>query len=277
MKKIFSALIAVVMLSVLSVSVFAADVERLVDNAGIVEGQYFDVLLGYLDEKSAELDFDFAVVTEVTLDGVDVVSYADDYYDYNGFDSDGILLLIAMDTREWAFSTSGFGITVFGDSELYDLEEAMLGELSDGNYAQAIFNYAQTAVYYVNYAKTYGYGFSEDGYYTHDSYDGYEDAAPMPWTGRLAICAIIGAIVSLIAVLVMRGKMNTVHRKAAAADYIRQGSLNVYRSNDYFLNKTVSRTPRNTESRSGGSSHHGGGSSHISSSGHSHGGSHGHF
>ena len=282
MKKIVSFILAAVMCTVLALTVTAADDKRLVDNADIISAENEKIILDYLDEKSAELDFDFTVLTEQTIYGADVQDYADEYYDGHGFSSDGILLLIVMDTREWAFSTSGFGITVFGDGELGELENAMVGALSQGEYANGIANYAQGAVYFVNYAKEYGYNFSEDGYYTDYDSNGntvhHTESVPAPIGKRILISALIGVIIAAIAVLVMKSKMNTVHKKAAASDYIREGSLDITRANDVFINSSVARTPRaQAQSRSGGSSHHGGGSIHISSGGGSHGGSHGRF
>ena len=278
MKKILSIVLVMIISLILTYQAVASDVERLCDNADIISDENEEIILGYLNEKSEELQFDFTVLTEETINGADVVAYADDYFDSHGFgygeDYDGILLLIVMDTREWAFSTSGFGITVFGTHELDGLESSMLDGLSSGNYAQGIYNYAQTAAYYVDYAKTYGYSFSEDGYYTDDYYVPTE-REPMPLTQKLAISGVIGLIVSLIVILVMRGKMNTVRRNKTANSYVKHGSFRMTRSRDDFINKTVTRTLRvQNESRS---SHHGGGSSHVSSSGRSHGGSHGHF
>lgn len=248
---------------------------RLVDNADIISEENETAILDYLDRNSEEYDFDFAVLTEETINGEYIESYADDYYDMNGFGEDGILLVIVMDTREWAFSTAGLGISIFGDSELGQIEDAMVSELSMGNYENGIANFAQYAVSFVDYAKTYGYGFSENGYYTDDYGYNYPSTTREPASveKRVGISALIGVIVSLIVVSVMRSKMNTVHKKSSAADYIKKDSLMLTDQRDVFVNRTVART-RRAESQS---THHGGGSSHISSSGVSHGGSHGHF
>lgn len=281
MKKIFTLLLAVVSVALFALSVSAYGVSRLNDNADIISDENEQIILNYLDEKSNEQDFTFAVLTENTIRGGDVQDYADEYYDANyGRDTDGIILLIVMDTREWAFSTSGLGKSYFGDSELYALEDTMVSELSDGNYAQGIYNYAQTALYYVDFAKTYGYNFTDDGYdVDHDYYGDYEphrDNLPTPLSERLTVSGIIGAIVSLISTSAMRSKMNTVHKKQSASDYIRKDSLNITRANDYFLTSSIARTLR-AQSNSGSSHHGGGGGVHISSGGGSHGGSHGHF
>ena len=289
MKKIFSLILILALSAAMACSAFAAGVPRLTDNAGIIDPSYYGRIGEYLDEKSEELGFEFVVLTESTIGGADIESYADDfadrYFDENGFpyddsERDGIVLVIDMDSRQWWYSTSGFGITVFGDEEYYALDDVLYGDLSDGSYGKAVYDFAQLAAYYVGYAKEYGFDFSEDGYYTHDDgYPGGYESEPMPVKTKLGISGAIGAFVSMLSVFGMKGKMNTVHKKAAAGDYIRRGSLNIYRSNDMFINKTVARTLRYNDSRTGGggTTHHGGGSVHISSGGHSHGGHGGHF
>lgn len=282
MKKYLSLLLTAVAVMLCATYAFAeSETPRLVDNADIISDENEAVILSYLDDNSAELDFDFVVLTEDSIGGGDVQDFADMYYDNRGFgygdERDGILLLIVMDTREWALSTSGMGISYFGDAELGDIESAMLDGLSDGNYAQGIYNYAQTAVYYVDYAKTYGTDFSEDGYYVYDN-ERYEESLPASIRERLTVSGVIGLIVALIAVSVMRSKMNTVHKKQTASDYIVRDSLNIIGASDRFITSNIARTPRvQSDSGRSGGSHHGGGSVHISSGGGSHGGSHGHF
>ena len=57
---------------------------------------------------------DVIVVTVASLDGKTAESYADDYFDFNGYglgqDRDGILLLLSMEDRDWAISTHGFAL-----------------------------------------------------------------------------------------------------------------------------------------------------------------------
>lgn len=283
MKRFITLMLAVIIVSAVTVTVYAADLPRFADNAGMVSDEQAEQLLQYLDGKSAELEFDIVAVIEDSINGADVQSYADDYFDYNDFGfgdgHDGILLLIVMDTREWAFSTTGFGITVFGDYDLEQLEYEMIGELSSGNYAQGVYNFAKYSAELVEYAKTYGYDFSDDGYYI-DDYDygvGFK-RREMTLGTRAGISAAVGVIAAAIAVAVMAGRMSTVHRKTAARDYIRNGSLNIYRANDIFVRKSVSRHAINQDNGNNHtSSHHGGGSVHRGSSGISHGGRSGRF
>ena len=82
--------------------------------------------------------------------------------------------------------------------------------------------------------------------------------------GLLFIALIAGAVLSfLIPMSVMKGQLKTVAPKAAAADYVRQGSMNLRVERDLFLYRNVSRIAKPKNNASG---------THRSSSGRSHGG-----
>ena len=70
----------------------------------------------------------------------------------------------------------------------------------------------------------------------------------------------------------MRRKLKTVRKQDQAASYVRQGSMKVTRSNEYYLYSTVSKSAKPKNEDSGGGS-----STHTSSSGDTFGGSSGKF
>lgn len=86
----------------------------LVDNAGILEKEQYEELEKKLEEVSTQQACDVVIVTVPDLEGKEASVYADDYYDLQGYgqgpDLDGILFLLDMGDRNWAISTSGFGI-----------------------------------------------------------------------------------------------------------------------------------------------------------------------
>jgi uncharacterized protein len=86
----------------------------------------------------------------------------------------------------------------------------------------------------------------------------------------LVIAVAAGFIIGKIYAGKLKGELTSVRRQNAAVGYVREGSLNVTNSNEFFLYKNVSRTAKPTSS-SGGSS------THKSSSGASHGGGGGKF
>jgi len=260
-KKLLVFLLVLIFCS-LSVNVMAAaHPARLVDDANLLSASEKSELTALLDEISERHQVDVVVVTVNSLGGKSPRAFADDYYDYNGYREDGVLLLIAMDTRDYWISTSGYGITAFTDAGIDYIEDAFLTDLSEGDYASAFETYAELCDEFITEARS---GKPYD--------DGNMPKSPFPWGQNLLISLAVGFLIAFIATAIMRSKLKTVRSKAGATDYVRDGSFRVTRSLDFFLYRTVSRRARpKNDSSSGGSS------THSSSSGRSHGGGGGKF
>ena len=131
--------------------------ERLKDEAGLLSEDEADSLLAQLDEISERQSCDVIVVTVASLDGKTAESYADDYFDFNGYglgqDRDGILLLLSMEDRDWAISTHGFAITAFTDAGQDYMTDHFLSYISDGEYAQGFQKYAELCDQFLTQAK----------------------------------------------------------------------------------------------------------------------------
>ena len=116
---IFVMLLCVVM----AFPVSAATAKRVVDNAGLLRAEESSGLLEQLNEISNKHNMDVAVVTVSDMgDYSSIEAYTDDYYDNNGYATDGIMLLVSMKERKWHMSTKGFGITAFTDAGLEYIE-----------------------------------------------------------------------------------------------------------------------------------------------------------
>lgn len=252
-------LLMLFLVSAASPALAAEDTPRLTDEAGYLTGSEARALENKLDEISSRQNLDIVIVTVPSLFGSDITAYADDFYDYGGFRADGVLLLVADFEREWAISTTGFGITALTDAG----QDYICGEfvplLSDGEYSRAFHTFADLCDAFISQA---GQG---------EPYDvGTLPKVPFNAVSSLLICFGIGFVVALVVVAIMRGQLKSVRARDAASDYIRPGSMNVTHARDIFLYRQVHRRRRET-GNSGGSS------THRSSSGHSHGGSRGSF
>lgn len=281
-RKVISVILFMLMLAVLPVTCLA-QMSLVQDQAGLMNADQQAIL----DQKAYELSeayrMDIVIVTTNSNDGKDVQSYADDFFDENGYGADkddsGILLLVSMDTREWAFSTSGNGIYAFTDYSLEILSEELIPYLSSGEYYEGFSHYLSCLPTYLDafqdgkpvdgYASDYDPSSTEDVVY-------YEE--PLTWSDAIIFSSIIGLVVAGISVAVMVFSMNTKRRQSGAGDYLVDNSFQLQTNRDYFLFSNVTKTKRVEQNNSNGGSHGGGGSHvHTSSSGRSHGGRSGKF
>lgn len=253
---------------------------RLVDEAGLLTHEEGDSLLLKLDEISERQNLDVVIVTVDSLGGKSSTEYADDFFDYNGYGMgtsyDGILLLISMEERDWAISTTGYGITVFTDVGQRYMMDEILKYLSDGNYAKAFNSFADLSDEFITNANTStpstpydSRSLPEKPLYPHDSTNLPKRSLPPKWIG---ISFVIGAIIGFTITGIMKSSLKTVSRQRAASSYIRANSLNITRSRELFLYSVVNKRARPKEQKSSSGS-----STHRSSSGRSHGGSSGKF
>lgn len=256
MKKLFGIFLALCLVSALCFTVAAAD-PRLSDEAGLLTSVEAAALEQKLDAISTRQGVDIVVVTVDSTDGKTPQDFADDWFDYNDFGQDGILLLVSMEDRDWHISTTGYGITAVTDAGLTYISDQFVPQLSDGEYALAFDTFAQLCDSFLTQAKT------------GDPYDSHNlPKEPFAFGMNLLICLGIGLVVALLITGKMKGELTSVRQQVKADAYVTPGSLQLTNSRDLFLYSQLSKTER---PRSGGSS------THTSSSGRSHGGGGGKF
>lgn len=240
MRRIISVILLCVLLAAAAVSAGAAT-PLLVDNADLLSAAQEETLLSALEASAQQLGMDVVVVTTDSLEGKSARAYADDWYDYNDYSADGVLLLVSMSTREWYITTTGRAISDISNGEVDRLGDRLADYLSDGEYLQGFLFYAQQVVQYA----------SEE-----------QEAGSSGIVGWL-ICIGIGMVAAFISVMVMKGKMKTVRSQSAASSYVTDSRYDTSRSRDLFLFSHVSRTAKaqsnGTHRGSSGRSHGGGG------------------
>lgn len=190
------------------------------------------VIIGSLGEKTA-------------------TEYADDYFDYEGYgigeSKDGILLLISVTDRKWALSTHGKAIDWFNDDDLDTMSSNFLDSLSENRYADCISSFINSCDIELEYENS--------------------NTGMIFW---IIICVLVGFLLAGIPMSRMKKQILNVAPADDAANYVRDGSMNVRVSTDRFLYSRTTKTyiPKSESS---------GSSTHSSSSGESHGGSSGSF
>jgi uncharacterized protein len=253
MKRFLSVILILLLLT--TVVLAAGGSPKIVDDADLLTDSAESILTRQAGQIADNYGVDVVIVTVYSLDGKSPEQYADDYFDYNGYgigpEYSGILLLISMEYRDWAISTCGDCIRYFSDWELDQLFDSMSYYLSSGNYAKAF------SVYLAEL---------EDQLASTNN-DSSVDSPGI--VQKLLISLLIGAAGGGITIAIMRSGMNTAKRQRNAANYLINGSFQMYRKLDIFLYSRTTRTRKEQQSS--------GGSVHRSSSGRSHGGRSGRF
>jgi len=245
---------------------FAAE-PKIVDEAGLLTQTEIADLETQARELSDRYGTDVVIVTVDSLNGKSSESYADDYYDQNGYgigtDFSGILLLLSMEYRDWAISTCGEAMYALTDHGVHSVFSEISGYLSQDMYYPAFRAYLDALEPYL------------EAYRSGSPIDGIANDEPVRDIGwyfkKIGISFIIGVVAALIAVLIMRSQMNTAKAQHGAASYMDQGTYQIGLHRDIFLYSQLRKVRKSENSSSGGSS------AHRSSSGRSHGGGHGKF
>jgi len=239
---------------------FAADShQRLLDQSDLLSDSEESVLSAKLDEISIRQSLDIVIVTVDSTEDRTVTEYADDTYDYGGYSEDGILLLISVYDREWAVSTSGYGITAFTDAGLSYLTDQIVDMLTAEEWNDAFLRFADLCDAFMTQAKTGA------------PYD-VGNLPKKPFKPLLTgiVSLAIGFVIAFFRMNKWKNQLYSVEAKAEAKDYVKGGSLKLTEQRDLFLYRRVERQEK-SENGSGGSS------THTSSSGKTHGGASGSF
>lgn len=276
MKKILSVILALFVFASFALTVSATEV-CVQDNAVLLTDEERTEIIYECERLSQEYQVAVLVHTTMSTDGVDIHTYAENFYYENASCEDGLVFVINLNNNEVGnrdFYTyyQGSIYDTFGD-EAYNsdygyVNSAVLPYLAGENYYDAFLTYLKVTESYLSG----GFDYSED-YYTDDFYgdayyaddyytDGtvyYPSSSMSPVVKELIVIAV-AAIVAFVVTSIMKSKMNTAVIKNEASDYVKSGSMNVTRRLDVFTHRHVTRTakPKNNSSSGG---HSGGGAS----------------
>lgn len=235
--------------------------ERILDQADLLTDREESRLSQLLDRYSQENQCDIVAATVDSLGNKTAQEAADDLFDEKGYgtgtERDGILLLVSMERRDWAISTSGFAMQAFsldGQTYIMDQVKPLLGE---EEYFQAFQTYANLSAELVEQAREgnpYGEGKSSG------------KPVPLYW---IPVSIILGMGLAWVFGRIRASALKSVTGEKLAARYIVPKSFHLTVRQDQLIRKFV--TTRRIEKSGSGSG------AHTSSSGRTHGGSNGKF
>lgn len=241
--KVLSLMVCLLVIASLALPVFASS-PLVMDVAYLMSNTEAEALTQSSQGIKDTYGLDVVILTVPSLMGKSPESFADDYYDNNRYNENGLIFLLDMGSRQWHISTSGTAIELLSDRDLMGIEEDVIPYFSDGRFYAGFDRFFDVLPHYLD--NDTGSGFS------------------------LMLSLIIGAAVAGIVILIMRSMMNTKGGQRDASVYTVDNSYHLRTNQDLFLYSNISKRPKPKESSSGSTTHR-------SSSGRSHGGRGGSF
>lgn len=273
LRRLFILMAAFLLAFSMPIAVFAAGSKaRVVDDGDLLSSNEEQALLAKVNEISERQQCDVVIVTVPTLAGKDSETFADDYFVQNGYGigsrRDGILLMVCMEERDYAISTTGFGIDAFTDYGVGYIQERFLPELSNQYFYTAFDTFADLCDEFLTQARN------------GNPYDVNNEVGKEPFKptvglfgGTGAVSLALGHLFSYGSASSKKASLKSVAKQTRAGHYMTD--FNLTKKEDLYVRShtTSSTVTKSSETRSGG----GGSSTHVGSSGMSHGGAHGKF
>lgn len=236
------------------------------DRAELLTGSQEQELSQQLEALSSRWNQDFVIVTTYDAEGKDAPSYADDYYDYNGYGENGVLYLIDLDNNQVYISTSGAMRRFLTDDRIDKILEDGTSYLKEKDYGEGL---SQMLARTESFMKA---GIP-DSQYIYDVQTGEVSRYRTVTAGEL----LIALAAALACGGVFAGAVIASYKmKHSSYDYPFRnlGKVEYIRREDRFINQVVTsrQIPKSPPPGSGGGGGGGRSSVHTSSSGRSHGG-----
>ena len=248
-KKLFSTLLAVAFSLSLCMApcAYATSGTYVFDEYGVLSSSEFDSLESHAAKLASDYDQGVYLLITDTMGSYNPSpdernEFARDYYVDNdlgvGPNKDGIIFVIAVDSRDYVTVKKQGANDPFSDSAVDALEEKVTEYLGDNDW----------------------YGGSKAYYDIVDEQLAYYAATGEQWTESnplslvLKILAMLGIPAAAAGVIVggQKSAMKTAKEKTEASDYLDPSSLKLTVSNDQFVNTTLAVTSRSEEKSGGG-------------------------
>lgn len=231
-KRILLLLSMLLMCFSFSITVFAAqDTQRLFDDADLLTNSEERKLTKQLDRVSEEYEVDILILTIDSIEPYSADQFIEFFYDENncgyGENRDGVLLMVAMNEREYRILSNGIGADAISSADIEDIGDSVAYYLSDGEYAEAFDCFIDECEYQIN---------------------GEINGFPFEFMKNLLISLGIGLVVAFITIAVLTGQLKSVRKQVGATEYTKPGSMQLTRSSDLYLYRTINRVKKESDS-----------------------------
>lgn len=237
--------------------------EKIYDFSDILTEEEEIEVLNKIKDFKDRTNFDVVILTYdlVYYNDKENEDFAADFYDFNDFSRNGVLLF-----RNTYASDRYFDIYTFGEAQLYFYDtrlsailDDIYDDISSDNYMSAIDLMMSRLDHYYSAGKLKGYFVDNDGFLRNNN-DYYLDKDGKlvkrihyfaPVLPALGISAVITAIV--MAIMVSKNKMIRVATKAT--EYVDRKSIKYEQNEDKFITTNTTRTRISSSSSGGGGGH----------------------
>lgn len=243
MRKITVSVLALLLILAMAVPAFAAEVGFVHDEADILTAQEESLLYTYAQEVAEEYKCGIYIVIldDYTDYAWDPFEAAYTIYHNNalglGENRDGVLLLLSMWQRDYAFFVYGENAEyALNDYAQIKLEEAMLDDLADNRWYDGLEDFI---------------GYCDRALEAAKAGEPIRESLVPYYLGVWFFAALAGAIVCGV----LYSGMKTAKVKTQAHDYLSAEGLHLTQTSDLFTHRTVRRRRIQSSSGSGGSGH----------------------
>lgn len=231
--------------------------QQVIDFAQILARGHIEKLTDRIEKLKERYQCDIVIVTTYSWNKKNLTSFADDYFDDNGYgigdNYDGMLFL--LDTYysyyNYHISTSGKAIKAFTDWGI----EYIGSQTFNLRYYR---HHYQCLDMFLDYVDMFLSQYETDRAYDSDYHPGLkvdEDEEKQnddevgvklgwPLSTRIFVAMFIGFIVGLIMAVAKLGKSKTVKKVTSAKQYVKEESLKITNSKDIFLYTTLTRSAK---------------------------------
>lgn len=235
------------------------------DLYGLFDDKQESELTSRAQQLAREYDMGVYLLTTSYMDGLanptssQRTNYATTFYKDHalglGEGHSGIMLVIAVTSRDYVTIAYGGGWYEFNDQGIEAMEDAVTSKLADDLWFEG------ATAYYDQIGTQLAY-FNEHG-------EPGQPWGPLDWALRLLIVLGVPLPIAGLIIFTQVKSMRPVRERTEATEYLDRNSLAIAAANDTFINTTVIATPRAESSGSsgGGGGWGGGGGGSFSSSG----------
>lgn len=264
--------LAFVIMLLAGIPVFAENaVGKVYDFAGLFSEEEKTALQRRAEDIQENCGLELVFLTTESTGGIEARRYAADFYEQNGFDLDGgVIMIVDMGERDAQIVTCGKAIDIFTDYYINRIWNGMRDMLSEGEYFDAMETLCgNVEYYYAEYQK-----YQENPEYVSQ----YQQEQQKRGMGlALAKAGIFSLVAAGIGVAFLRRGAKNVKPYTDGRAYLKENGVVITADENTFVTTHTAMTPIPKNDDHSGGSWGGGSSTFHSSSGRSFGGGGGRF